>query len=130
MFASVVFFPTCVAFIFRSPCLFIVAPMTASPCFFATGTLSPVIADSSTADIPWTTMPSTGIRCPGFIISMSPVLTSSMGICFSIPSRRIVAVCGCRLMSCLSASDAFPLTTASSHLPRSMNVMMTVDVSK
>ena len=46
--------------------------MTVSPTFFSTGMLSPVRADSSTAEKPSIIIPSTGILCPGRTTMMSP----------------------------------------------------------
>ena len=45
-----------------------VAPVSASPGFFSTGMLSPVMADSSTEPEPSVTMPSTGMDAPVFSI--------------------------------------------------------------
>src|SRR5207249_4341515 len=56
-----------------------VAPITVSPECFSTGTGSPVSIDSSTADDPSITTPSTGIRSPGRTRSTSPARTCSSG---------------------------------------------------
>ena len=49
----------------KAPVLFRVAPMTSAPGLFSTGSDSPVIIDSSTALLPSSTFPSTGIFSPG-----------------------------------------------------------------
>ena len=77
--ASAVSAPTFVALKRNVPVLLIVAPITLSPTFFATGILSPVIIDSSTFDSPSVTSPSTGILSPGRIITMSSMTTSEVG---------------------------------------------------
>ena len=58
--ASVVSAPTRSAFMTNHPDLFRVAPVTGSPACLPTGTLSPVMTDSSTTPSPSMTMPSTG----------------------------------------------------------------------
>ncbi len=80
IWARTLSFPTRVARKRKLPVLLIVAPMTSSPGFFSTGMLSPVIIDSSTADRPSRTTPSTGIFSPGRTMTMSPTTTCSMGM--------------------------------------------------
>ena len=72
--------PTLVARYLKLPLLLIVAPMTVSPGFFATGMDSPVSIDSSTCDSPSSTSPSTGILLPGRITTTSSFATSAVGI--------------------------------------------------
>src|SRR6202022_1481571 len=63
-----------------------VAPITASPTFLATGLDSPVSIDSSTRDAPSSTVPSTGILLPGLITTVSPEMISAVGTSSSLPS--------------------------------------------
>ena len=65
IWASVVSSPTRVASHVRNPDWFRVADETVSPGALSTGRLSPVRADSLTADVPEMTTPSTGIFSPG-----------------------------------------------------------------
>lgn len=122
--------PTAVALKFKLPFLFIVPPMTLSPCFFSTGIDSPVIIDSSTEESPEITMPSTGIFSPGLTINMSPIMTSSIGTLSSLPFRITAAVFGERPISFFIASEVFPRAAASSHSPNRTNVINSADVSK
>ena len=57
--------PTLVARTRSVPVVLIEAPITAEPAVLATGRLSPVTIDSSTSEIPSSTMPSTGTLPPG-----------------------------------------------------------------
>ncbi len=57
--------------------------MTSSPGPFPTGMDSPVSMDSSTAERPSVTTPSTGIFSPGRTITRSPTSTSSTGTSIS-----------------------------------------------
>ena len=52
---------------------------TVAPARLSTGMLSPVSSDSSTADSPSVTSPSTGMRSPGRTTTRSPTRTSSTG---------------------------------------------------
>ena len=52
--------------------------------------LSPVIIDSSTADIPKMTTESTGTFSPGLTTIMSPACNSSIGISVSSPSSFLI----------------------------------------
>ena len=79
--------------------------------------LSPVSADSSTADEPLSTLPSTGMLCPGRTAKTSPTLTSDTGTVSSFPSRIRLAVFGASFISPLSASVVFPFDRASSIFP-------------
>ena len=65
IWASIVSLPTLVARMRNAPVWLIVAPITASPAVLVTGIGSPVTIDSSTAERPSTTSPSTGIFSPG-----------------------------------------------------------------
>ena len=64
------------------------AAATLSPGPLSTGRDSPVRADSSTAELPSTMTPSTGMDWPGRTTTRSPTRTSSTGISTSAPSRR------------------------------------------
>ena len=128
--ASIVSRPTFVAVNSKLPCLLMVAPITVSPTFFSTGILSPVTIDSSTADCPFATVPSTGIFSPGRTTMVSPTTTCSMGTSNAVPFLTTRAVLGCNPMSFLIASDVRPLVFASSHLPRITNVIRKAAVSK
>ena len=80
---SVVSSPTRVARHSRKPDRLTVAEATLSPAALSTGMLSPVRADSSTAEAPLSTIPSTGTDDPGFTTNTSPTCTWSMGTNFS-----------------------------------------------
>lgn len=112
------------------PFLLIVAPITSLPTCLSAGITLPVSIDSSTADAPSITTPSTGMRSPGRTTSRSPTLTCSMGTSTSSPSRNKVAVRGARPISFLIASLVRPFARASSSLPRVIRVRMTAAVSK
>ena len=71
----VTFLPGLVARKVKEPDLLSVAPITPSPGPFSTGMLSPVSIDSSTAERPSTTTPSTGTLSPGRTRSRSPATT-------------------------------------------------------
>ncbi len=92
--------------------------------------LSPVIMLSSTADLPSTTVPSTGTFSPGETSRRSPTATSSIGTSTSRPSRTTVATFGARPISLLIASLVLPLATASRYFPRTTRVIRTAAVSK
>lgn len=62
---NVVSWPTWVASTNKEPFWLMVPPITGSSGFFKTGMDSPVISDSSVVDVPWMTLPSTGILAPG-----------------------------------------------------------------
>ncbi|MPM65588.1 hypothetical protein SDC9_112485 [bioreactor metagenome] len=61
---------------------------TVSPIPTDRGTDSPVSADVSTADSPWVTSPSSGIRSPGRTSIIAPTSTTS-GLTSLIPSSEI-----------------------------------------
>ena len=122
--------PTRVASQRIKPEWFRVAADTASPGFLSTGILSPVSADSLTALLPSSTMPSTGIFSPGRTTKMSPFLTWSMDTSTSSPSRTITAVFGASFISPLSASVVFPLEWASSIFPTVIRVRIIAADSK
>ncbi len=130
IWASAVSFPTFVASNLKLPVLLMVAPMTSLPGSFLTGILSPVIIDSSTADFPSLTIPSTGIFSPGRTITTSPTKTSSTGRSISFPSRMTRAVLGCNPISFFMASEVCPFALASRNLPRMIKTIIKAEVSK
>ena len=104
--------------------------MTSSPGPLCTGMDSPVRADSSTAERPWLTIPSTGTLAPGPTTTLSPTTTASAGISSSTPPRSTRAVRGRSPSRVRRASEARPLARASRYLPSRMRVMMAAPVSK
>ena len=104
--------------------------MTVPPACFSTGMLSPVSADSSTADAPSSTTPSTGTLSPALTMSTSPGCTSAAGMMCSVPLRSTVAVLGARSMSFVIASEVLPLARASMVLPMVMSVRIVPADSK
>ena len=128
--ASVVSSPTARASTAIQPRVETVAPVTRSPTPFSTGTLSPVMADSSTAAEPSTTTPSTGTDSPARTITRSPTATSSVGTSTSAPSRTTVAVLGVRSMRAAMASVVRPLARASKNLPSVMRARIMPAESK
>ncbi len=118
IWASVVSSPMRRASNLKVPVRLIVAENTLSPGSLATGMLSPVRADSSTAELPSTTTPSTGMLWPGRITIRSPTTTSATGISTSCPARITVAVLGAKSISLAMASDVLPLERASRYLPK------------
>src|SRR5207245_10370057 len=71
------------------PDWFVVPAWTSAPVTFSTGSDSPVIDDWSTKECPSSTMPSTGIRAPGFTTIRSPTWTSSVSTSWARPSRTL-----------------------------------------
>ena len=92
--------------------------------------LSPVNADSSTADVPSTTVPSAGILAPGFTITISPIANCSIGISFSPFSVSITAVSGASSVSFDIASLVFLLDLVSKYFPRVISVNIITADSK
>ena len=114
----------------RKPDWFTVAADTGSPAFLSTGMLSPVRADSSTAELPSSTRPSTGMLSPGRTTKRSPSATSSTGTSTSAPSLSRVAVRGSRRIRAFRASVVLPLLRASSIFPTVMRVRIMAADSK
>ena len=108
----------------------IVAAETSSPACLSTGMLSPVSADSSTALMPSTITPSTGMLSPGFTAKKSPANTSSTDTSVSTPSTILRAVLGASFIRLLRASVVLPLDLASSILPTVMRVRIMAADSK
>ena len=122
--ARAVSLPTFVAVKVNDPVVLRVAPMTSSPAPLLTGIGSPVSMDSSTADEPSATTPSTGIFSPERTRTRSPGTTSAIGTSTSRPSRTTRAVLGWRPISLRTASPVWPLARASSILPNRIRVMI------
>ncbi len=115
--------PTLSARHFKNPALFTVADTTLSPACFSTGTLSPVMAASSTLELPSRTVPSTGTRLPGFTRKISPLWSSSVGTSISVPSSaKRMAVFGDRSISLVMASLVLPLERLSRYFPTVIRV--------
>ena len=122
--------PTRVARQRMKPTWFTVAAETRSPAALSTGMLSPVRADSSTALLPSSTTPSTGMFSPGRTRNTSPFCTCSMGTVFSSPSTSMTAVLGAIFIRPLRASVVLPLERASSILPTVIRVRIMAADSK
>ena len=127
---NVVSSPTRVALHFKKPDWLIVAADTGSSFCLSTGTLSPVSADSSTALLPSSTMPSTGIVSPGLTTKISSFCTLAISTVTSAPSLTTTAVFGASLSKPLSASVVFPFERASNILPTVINVKIIAADSK
>ncbi len=128
--ASAVSRPTRVARMTNEPVVLTVAPMTSSPAALVDGIGSPVSMDSSTADIPSTTTPSTGTLSPGRTRSRSPGTTIARSTSSSIPSRIRRAVVAWSPTRRRIAPVVLPLARASSHRPRRISPMMIAAESK
>ena len=128
--ASVVSSPTRAASHRINPDWFIVAADTMSPFSLSTGMLSPVSADSFTAVLPSTTIPSTGILSPGLTTKISPFVICSTGSVSSLPSFSTVTVFGASRISPFSASVVFPFDLASSIFPTVISVRIIAADSK
>ena len=122
--------PTLVARARMYPLWLMVAAEIASPSALSTGMLSPVSADSSSAEFPSMITPSTGTLSPGRTTNTSPIFTCSTGISCSAPSRRTVAVLGASFISPFSASVVRPLDMASSIFPIVISVTIIAAASK
>ena len=121
--------PRVVALNRNAPVRFTVPPMTRAPTIFSTGSDSPVSIDSSTAEAPLTTSPSTGIRSPGRTRMRSPAITCSIGTSSSRPSRSTRASFGCRSASARSAAEVCRLARASKVFPVRISAMMMITAS-
>ena len=106
-----------------------VAPITVSPAVLVTGMGSPVTIDSSTAEVPSSTCPSTGSFSPGRTTTTSPATTSPKGISRSCPSRMTRAVCGWSPIRVRMASPVPALALVSSRRPSRIKVMITPTAS-
>ena len=122
IWARVVSSPTRLASKVKEPERLMAAAATLSPGPLSTGRDSPVRADSSTAELPSTITPSTGMDWPGRTTMRSPTRTSSTGISTSCPFRRTAAVLGARSIRRVMAWLVLPLERVSRNLPRVMRV--------
>ncbi len=122
--------PTLAARTRRDPVPLMVAPMTVSAARLVIGIGSPVTIDSSTAEAPETTTPSTGTFSPGRMSTSSPTATSSIGISTSVPSRITRAVRACRPSRARIASPVPAFARASRSRPSRIRVRMTPTASK
>ena len=129
MRASTVSAPTRVVSTVSAPVPLTVPPTTPSPADFATGTLSPVIMDSSTSLSPLRTCPSRGTRAPGRTRSMSPGAISATGTVSTPCSVTRSAVSGLRSKSARSARAVRPRARASTAWPRTTRVITTATAS-
>ena len=130
IWASAVSAPTALARMVRTPFVFTVAPATFAPSALSTGADSPVSIDSSTAEKPETTTPSTGTFSPGRTRTRSPTITCSTGTIRSVPSTTTRACLAPSSSSFLIAPEARPLAFASKYRPRMMKAMISAAVSK
>ncbi len=116
-----------------APSPLIVPANTLSSGCFSTGIDSPVTGAWLTAELPDTTCPSAGSRCPGLTITRSPRCNSSTGTSVSTLSRCTMAVLGAssasasialRARSIAMCSSAWPIlnrnssSAPSSHAPK------------
>ena len=122
--------PKCVARILNAPVLFKEPPITGSSGFLSTGTLSPLIIDSSMDEEPLMITPSTGIFSPGLTVMTSPCTTSTTGISISTLSRSTLAVLGFNPINSRIALEAFVFAFASSNRPIKTSVIIITDESK
>ena len=129
--ASIVSRPTFSAVMISAPLWLTVPPTTLSPSVFVTGMDSPVTIDSSTALLPSTTLPSTGIFSPGRTRSLSPAPIVSSGTSSSAPpSSMRLAVFGARSRSARIAPPVLSRARSSSTCPRSTSTVITAAASK
>ncbi|MCY1231008.1 hypothetical protein D9M72_434440 [compost metagenome] len=130
MRASTVSAPTATVRATSSPSKLIAPPVSRSPGFLGTGTLSPVSIDSSAWLLPSITSASTGMRSPGRTTTSSPTRTDASGTLASWPPRRTRAVSGRSAASARMASAVWRLARVSSHLPSRTSVITTAALSK
>ena len=109
----------------------IVAPVTASPAAFSTGSGSPVSIDSSTDERPSSTTPSTGTFSPGRTRSRSPTATASSATSSSRPSARTTrAVFAASPISARIAEPVRSRAPSSRICPSSTRTTITAAASK
>ncbi len=128
--AIVVSSPTFTALARISPALLMEADTILSPSCFKTGMLSPVIAASSKEDFPSVITPSTATASPGFMMKISPTMTSATSSTVSTPSRTTVTVFGARFISFVIASLVLPLDRVSRYFPTVISVRIVPADSK
>ena len=123
--------PILSARITKLPDLLIVPPITRESFSLVTGMDSPVTMDSSSAERPSRTTPSTGTLSPGRMRSRSPTWTVSSETSSSLPSsftRR--AVFGARSSRARIAPEVASRARNSSTWPISTSTVMTLAASK
>ncbi len=131
MRASTVSSPTLSAVTVSAPLWLTVPPITLSPGSLVTGRDSPVTMDSSTAERPSVTVPSTATFSPGRTRMLSPRPISSMATSSSAPSgssRR--ALRGDRPSRARMAPEVRSRARSSSTWPTSTSTVMTAAASK
>ena len=84
--------------------------MISSPTVALRGTDSPVSAAVSIMEVPSVTIPSSGMRSPGFTTMIVPTSTSSGSTCVSTPSSSMLAYSG--QIFIISEMDCLDLPTA------------------
>jgi hypothetical protein len=108
-----------------------VAPITRAPAAFSTEIGSPVSIDSSTAERPSSTSPSTGTFSPGRTRRRSPTCTWVNGMSSSVPSSRSLrAVFGASPSSALIAADVEDRAFSSNTWPSNVSDTMIAAASK
>ena len=127
---SIVPAPTAVARNSSDPDPFNVPAATRSPTPFATAIGSPVSIDSSTAELPASTTPSTGIRSAGFTSSRSPGATASTATLTHSSPRRTQAAAGAICASFRIAAAVWCRARASIARPASTRPRMNTTASK
>ena len=130
MCASAVSSPTAVARARTHPPTLVVAPVSASPGPFSTGTLSPVSALSSKAAVPSTTSPSTGTLCPARTTKTSPTFTCAASTSTSRPSTTRTAVSGASETNAETAEVVLDFARASRAFPTVTSVRIMAALSK
>ena len=131
MRARVVSLPTRRALITNPPSPFNEPPTTKSPALFSTGIDSPLNIDSSTAERPSTTSPSTGIDSPGRARKQSPTRACANGISSSPPSGRTRrAVLGVRSSKARIAAPARSRAPSSRICPNKTKAIIIAADSK
>ena len=130
MRASSVSRPTFSARSTKVPLVLSVPAITLAPGALVTGMDSPVIMDSSTAERPSITSPSTGTFSPGRTRRRSPTFTASSGTSRSPPSSILRAVAGASFSSARIAPEVRSRADSSSTWPSSTSTVMTAAASK
>ena len=133
IWASAVSLPTAVAFISKAPSPLDVPPSTRSPGDFSTGIDSPVIIDSSTAERPDATTPSTGTESPGLTRRSAPGTTSASGTSrsarFGLWTSTGGRSSGARSSRARMAAEVLPRARVSRYRPRRTSVRITPTAS-
>ena len=112
------------------PLAFIEPAKTSSPISFFTGRDSPLKSDSSTSLLPDTTLPSTAIRSPGLIRTISSIKIAPTGLIFSVFPTSTNATFGCSCCKELDADNEDFLLEASRYRPIRITKIKLTTVSK